>query len=101
MSRRRTVKPILMRIDLDEWMRDAATLNALECGALLRIQMHFWMFGTIPSDDERLARIVRTDARTWKKIRDVIKPMFVEQDGEWTRPDWVAARAKRGALHGK
>lgn len=47
--------------------------------------------GSIPDDDERLARIVSVTKRQWLKIRPDVAQFFVIENGKWfLNEDWIA-----------
>src|SRR5882672_10982170 len=65
-----------MPLYIADYLRDTRHLNAAEHGAYLLLIMQYWTAGTLPNDDQRLARITCTSEAEWKKIRPIIEPFF-------------------------
>lgn len=73
---------------LGDVLSETAHLSAEEFGAYQLLCFAFWQHGALPSQDSRLARIVRTTPERWAEIR----PAIVELFGD----DWMPSRlAKR------
>ena len=66
-----------------DYLADTAHLSLAEHGAYLLLILHYWRTGPLPSDDERLARIVRATPRQWVKIRNQIATMFFVEGDTW------------------
>lgn len=93
---------------------DTGSWTAGQVGCLLRLMNHQWANGSVPNDQEKLARICRVNQADWPEIWDILKPKFkklgrgkllnhrlsLEQD----RAQHKSAQSRRAALirhHGK
>lgn len=73
-----------MPLYVADYMSDAAHLSTLEHGAYLLLIMTYWQRGeALPDDDKKLARICRTDARTWTRLRPVLAEFFTVGCSKW------------------
>jgi uncharacterized protein YdaU (DUF1376 family) len=69
-----------MPLYIADYLADTAHLTATESGAYLHLIMHYWQHGSLPEDDDRLARIAAGMAvEQWRLIRPTIQAFF--QDG--------------------
>jgi uncharacterized protein YdaU (DUF1376 family) len=92
---------IWMPIYIGDWDGDTAHLTCEEDGAYGRLVRHYWRVGPPPDDDRRLASIVRTDLKTWRRLRASLSPFFTIKDGLWRQKrvdaeliKWTEKRAK-------
>ncbi|MGR9175650.1 DUF1376 domain-containing protein [Rhizobium leguminosarum] len=69
-----------MQIYVADEFADTSHLSPEEYGAHMRLRLHQWRHGELPTDDDRLARIVGVDREQWPPIRDALAPMF---DWQW------------------
>jgi uncharacterized protein YdaU (DUF1376 family) len=67
-----------MPLYIPDYLADTAHLRADEHGAYLLLIMHYWMNGGLPDDERQLARIVRMNAREWRRVRPVVAPFFYD-----------------------
>lgn len=66
-----------MPLYVADYLRDTQDLSTEEHGAYLLLLMRAWTSdGLLPNDDERLRRIVRMDAKAWKRSRGVLLDFF-------------------------
>jgi len=64
-----------------DYIRDTRHLSLEEHGAYLMIIAHYWERGSLPDDDDRLARILGVSRLKWSKLKLAIKPFF---NNDWT-----------------
>jgi uncharacterized protein YdaU (DUF1376 family) len=80
--------PLRLLINIPEWRFETEAMTTAECGALLKLKMHFWRNGTLPDRDQALAQITGLSPAAWKKARKALEPRFIVLHGEWQRTDW-------------
>jgi len=97
-----------MPLYIADYMADAAHLSMEEHGAYLLLIMTYWQRGKpLQDDDERLARICRTDVERWLNVRSAVVEFFEIKDGELRhkRIDQelkkVEAKSKKAKIAGK
>lgn len=84
----------------DAHLAKTAHLSLAEEGAFFRLLMHAWMSKgcCLPSDERRLARIVRATPGEWKKIRPAVMELWQLVDDRWVQPrltqEWLYVREK-------
>ena len=61
-----------------DFKSDTEHLGALETGAYMMLIGHYWMTGSLPDDDRRLARIARMTPDEWAEARDIIAEFFYD-----------------------
>jgi uncharacterized protein YdaU (DUF1376 family) len=61
-----------------DFKSDTEHLGALETGAYMMLIGHYWMTGSLPDDDKRLARIARMTPDEWAEARDIIAEFFYD-----------------------
>lgn len=71
-----------MPLDVTDYLNDTGHLTTLQHGAYMLLLMHYWRHGPLPDDDEQLAAITKTDAKTWKAVRGTIRRFFHQDNGE-------------------
>jgi uncharacterized protein YdaU (DUF1376 family) len=64
-----------------DYLRDTRHLSLEEHGAYLMLIAHYWERGSLPEDDERLARILGITKLQWRKLKPVLSPFF---NDDWT-----------------
>jgi uncharacterized protein YdaU (DUF1376 family) len=70
-----------MPLYIGDYLADTQHLSGSEHGAYLLLIMAYWRNGgPLPDDDRAFARITRFPARTWRKIRPVLEPLFILED---------------------
>lgn len=81
-----------MPLYVADYRADTAHLSAAQHGAYLLLIMHYWQTGSLPADDEPLARIACMKPAEWRKARPTIAAFFTP---EWRhkRIDEELARA--------
>jgi uncharacterized protein YdaU (DUF1376 family) len=65
-----------MPLYIADYLRDTTHLGALESGAYLHLIMDYWMNGSLPTDEKKLARIAKMTDREWKSSRETLKAFF-------------------------
>ncbi len=80
--------PLRLLVNIPEWRFETEAMTTAECGALLKLKMHFWRNGTLPDRDQALAQIAGLSPAAWKKARKSLEPRFTVMHGEWQREDW-------------
>ncbi|WP_052003445.1 DUF1376 domain-containing protein [Microvirga sp. BSC39] len=59
-----------------DYLADTVHLSTLEHGAYLMLIIHYWRNEVLPSDDTKLARIVRLPLDQWMEIRSTLADFF-------------------------
>ena len=65
-----------MPLYVADYLADTMHLSTAQHGAYLLLIMHYWRAGSLPQDDETLARIVRATAAEWSSMRPTISALF-------------------------
>jgi uncharacterized protein YdaU (DUF1376 family) len=65
-----------MPLYIADYLADTAHLSATESGAYLHLIMHYWLNGSLPTEDSSLARIAKVHPPHWQKIRISLAPFF-------------------------
>lgn len=92
-----------MPLYVADYLADTIRLTTVEHGAYLLLIIQYWNDGSLPSDDDELARIVRMPKRDWMKIRSRIAPFFREGwkhkriDEELAKASEISDRRKASA----
>ena len=73
-----------MQIFIGDELAETSALSPAEYGCHMRLRLHQWQHGELPTDEERLRRICRADREEWSSVRDVLVPLF-----EW---QWLHSR---------
>jgi len=87
-----------------DYLADTGHLTTAEHGAYLLLIMHYWMNGSVPTDDRQLGRIARMSEREWKKAKPNIQSFFVEGwkhkrvEFELTESDRISKAGRAGGL---
>ena len=76
-----------MPLYVADYLVDTAHLDAAESGAYLHLIMSYWVNGSLPQEDQKLARIARMTTKQWNKSKATIKLFF--------GPDWSHDRIDR------
>lgn len=87
-----------MPLYVADYVADTAHLNAAESGAYLHLIMHYWLNGSLPDDDRKLARIARMTDRQWTAARATIAEFF---QGKWKHKRIDAELARAAEISGK
>ncbi len=77
-----------------DYLADTGHLTTAEHGAYLLLLMHQWRAGSIPDDDNQLARITRASIPEWKRMRDTVLAFFTRVDGALRQTRLERERAK-------
>lgn len=69
----------------DAYLGDTTHLSTAEHGAYLLLLMTAWRSRdcSLPDDDRLLARYTRLGPRQWAKMRTILEPFFVIENGRW------------------
>jgi len=74
-----------MPLYIADYMADAAHLSTLEHGAYMLLIMTYWQRGkALPSDNGRLANVVRMSNEQWNEIRATLAEFFIDDGQTWT-----------------
>src|SRR5262245_2876895 len=77
---------------VNDFFKDTDHLTRVEKSSYVFLLMHRWKHGgTLPDDDQMLARLAMLDLRTWAKIKPQITP-FLERFGEPGSYRWTQKR---------
>lgn len=76
-----------------DYMQDTQHLSTLQHGAYLLLIMNYWIKGSLPDDDEQLARIARLPLRDWLRMRQIMHEFFYD-DWRHKRIDAEIEKAK-------
>ncbi len=68
-----------MQIFIGDELAETSALSPSEYGCHMRLRLHQWQHGELPSEDDRLRRICLADREEWPSIRDVLAPLFAWQ----------------------
>lgn len=60
-----------------DYIAKTSHLSTTEHGAYLLLLFHCWANGSIPTNDEQLARIVRMNGSDWQNIKSVVLAFFL------------------------
>ncbi len=71
----------------DAYLGDTTHLTTIEHGAYLLLLIVMWRSkdGTLPDDEHLLARYTKLRPNHWRKIRPILEPFFVIENGIWTQ----------------
>lgn len=72
-----------MPLYIGDYLKDTMRLNTMEHGAYMLLLMDYWVNGAPPDNDDTLAKIARTTAKEWAKMRLTLAAYFQVQDGFW------------------
>lgn len=70
-----------------DYLADTLHLTAAEHGAYLLLLCHYWVHGSLPSDEAMLQRVARLSAPEWAGSRDALAAFF--------KAGWVHSRVER------
>ena len=59
-----------------DYLADTRHLSTLEHGAYLLLIAHYWQRGSLPDNDEQLARIAGLTPGQWRKVAENLRPLF-------------------------
>ena len=77
-----------MQIYIGDELAETSALSPEEYGCHMRLRLHQWLHGELPTDEERLRRICGAEREQWPTIREAIAPLF----------DWIWLHAKTAEL---
>jgi uncharacterized protein YdaU (DUF1376 family) len=92
-----------MPLYVADYLADTAHLSCEESGAYLALIMHYWRAGSLPQEDDRLARIVKLDLERWLCVRIPVAMLFQDCwrhkriDAELSRAAEKSGKAKASA----
>jgi len=61
-----------------DYQKKTSHLSTIEHGAYMLLIGHYWINGSLPESDDRLARICRLTLKDWLKIKDIISDFFYD-----------------------
>ncbi|WP_165447963.1 DUF1376 domain-containing protein [Rhizobium leguminosarum] len=67
-----------MKLYIGDELSNTSHMTPAEFGSYIYLKMHYWRFGVLPADDERLARIAKVSPDIWRDILPSIGPLFGE-----------------------
>ena len=85
-----------MKLYIGDELSNTSHMTPAEIGSYMLLKMHYWRFGCLPIDDERLARIAKVSLEEWNQIKPSIGPLF---DEEWRDLKLEAQRSEAEAKH--
>jgi len=89
--------PPYMRFYWGDYFRDTRRLNRLEHSAYLLILGEMWVHGgTLPADDDTLARAALCTAEEWAEVREAVLPFFKVARGKLTQKRLSEEMSKYG-----
>lgn len=75
-------------LSTDEYLSDTMHLTTLEIGAYTLLLIVAWRAGgELPDSDKLLSRYTKTRSDQWKKIKPVLEPFFIVENGVWKHPE--------------
>jgi len=84
-----------MQIYIGDELAETSHLSAEEYGSHMRLRLHQWLHGELPTDEERLRRICLVDREQWPSIREALAPLF---DWQWHHPKTAELRRQAEEL---
>lgn len=93
-----------MPLHIENYLADTGHLTAAEHGAYLMLIMHYWREGSLPEDEQIIARISRLSKAQWAESRPILAALFKEGwkhkriDEELAKADDIIDKRKRAAL---
>jgi len=87
-----------MKLYIGDELSNTAHMTVEEFGAYISLKMHYWRFGCLSPDDERLARIARVSVEKWQALKPAIGPLF---ENDWRDPKLEAQREEAEERHKK
>ena len=85
-----------MKLYIGDELSNTAHMTVEEFGAYISLKMHYWRFGCLPTDDERLARIARVSVDKWQTLKPAIGPLF---EDDWRDPKLEEQRGEAEDKH--
>jgi uncharacterized protein YdaU (DUF1376 family) len=73
-----------MPLYVADYLADTRRLTTLEHGVYMLLIMEYWQTGSLPNDDDALARIVGLPTKEWMKARKAVAALF--------QPEWKHKR---------
>jgi uncharacterized protein YdaU (DUF1376 family) len=94
------LKPYWMALHVEKFLADTGSLSLSEIGAYIVLLCNMWRSedGTLPNDDDRLARSARVYRPHWHRIWSGIKDLFDIDGDRVTSTDLQADLGKANAL---
>ena len=65
-----------MKMYWGDYLGDTAHLTAIEHGGYLLLIAHYWRTGSLPADEQKLARVARMSVKEWKRHGGTIMEFF-------------------------
>jgi uncharacterized protein YdaU (DUF1376 family) len=87
-----------MKLYIGDELSNTSHMTPAEFGSYIYLKMHYWRFGCLPIDDERLARIAKVSPDLWRDILPSIGPLF---DENWRDPKLEEQRTEAEDRHRK
>lgn len=85
---------IWMPFYIGDYKGKTSRLSTEEHGAYVLLLLDYWMNGSLPNDDEMLARITLLSAKKWKKIRRKIESFFILEGDKLVHSELNALKEK-------
>lgn len=87
-----------MKLYIGDELSNTSHMTAAEFGSYMLLKMHYWRFGALPNDNDRLARIARVTPEQWREIMPSIGPLF---EDDWRDLKLEEQRAEAEDRHKK
>ncbi|MGV2104389.1 DUF1376 domain-containing protein [Rhizobium sp. 21-4511-3d] len=87
-----------MKLYIGDELSNTSHMTPAEFGSYIFLKMHYWRFGALPCDDERLARIAKVPLDVWRDILPSIGPLF---NDDWRDPKLEEQRTEAEERHRK
>ncbi|MDE3796626.1 DUF1376 domain-containing protein [Sinorhizobium meliloti] len=87
-----------MKLYIGDELSNTSHMTPAEFGSYMLLKMHYWRFGCLPTDDERLARIAKVSPEQWREVMPAIGPLFEE---DWRSQKLEEQRAEAEEKHQK
>jgi len=87
-----------MKFYIGDELSNTSHMTPAEFGSYVLLKMHYWRFGALPTDDERLARIAKVTPEQWREVMPSIGPLF---EDDWRDPKLEEQRTEAEERHRK
>ena len=83
-----------MKMYWGDYLGDTAHLTAIQHGGYLLLIAHYWRTGSLPTDEQKLARIARMSVKEWKRHGGTIMEFFPDGKHQRIEREREQARTK-------